>query len=149
LLERAKDEDEVQHWLVEQINARARGRLHAFREAEVAARDKPDVIIASTSAVCEVAIEVKHGGKGWTARDLERALRTQLAEDYLKPGNRRHGVLVITHHRDRRWLRISDNKPISFSDLIAWLSEKAATVTQNAAGPVVIKAVGINAWKSD
>jgi hypothetical protein len=149
LLERAKDEDEVQHWLVEQMNARARGRFHAFREAEVAIRDKPDVIIASTSAPCEVAIEVKHGGKGWTARDLETALRTQLSEDYLKPESRRHGVLVITHHRDRRWLRISDSKPISFSDLIAWLSGIAATLTENAVGPIMVKCVGINAWKSE
>ncbi|MFN5689824.1 hypothetical protein [Bradyrhizobium sp.] len=147
LLERAKDEDEVQHWLVEQINARARGRFHAFREAEVAIRDKPDVIIASTSAPCEVAIEVKHGGKGWSARDLESALRTQLAEDYLKPESRRHGVLVVTHHRDRRWLRISDNKAISFADLIAWLSGIAASMTENAVGQIVVKCVGINAWK--
>jgi hypothetical protein len=149
LLERAKDEEEVQHWLVEQMNARSRGRFHAFREAQVAGGDKPDVIAASTSAPCEVAIEVKHGGKGWTARDLERALRTQLAEDYLKPESRRHGVLVITHHRDRRWLRISDNKPISFSDLIAWLSGIAATITENAVGPIVVKCVGINAWKAE
>jgi hypothetical protein len=149
LLERAKDEDEVQHWLVEQMNARARGRFHAFREAEVAIRDKPDVIIASTSAPCEVAIEVKHGGKGWTARDLESALRTQLAEDYLKPESRRHGLLVITHHRDRRWLRISDNKPVSFSDLIAWLSGIASTMTENAVGQIVVKCIGINAWKGE
>jgi hypothetical protein len=149
LLERAKDEDEVQHWLVEQMNARARGRFHAFREAQVAGGDMPDVIVASTSASCEVAIEVKHGGKGWTARDLESALRTQLAEDYLKPEKRRHGVLVITHHRERRWLRISDNKPISFSDLIAWLSGIAATLTENAVGPIVVKCVGINARKDE
>jgi hypothetical protein len=149
LLERARDEDEVQHWLVEQMDARARGRFHAFREAEVAIRDKPDVIIASTSAPCEVAIEVKHGGKGWTARDLESALRTQLAEDYLKPESRRHGVLVITHHRDRRWLRISDKKPISFSNLISWLSGIAATIAANVVGPVIVKCVGINAWKDE
>jgi hypothetical protein len=149
LLERAKDEDEVQHWLVEQMNARARGRFHAFREAEVATGDKPDVIVASTSAPCEVAIEVKHGGKGWTARDLESALRTQLAEDYLKPATRRHGVLVITHHRDRRWLDVNDKKPISFSDLIAWLSGIAATLTENTVGQIAVKCVGINAWKSD
>ena len=149
LLERAKDEKEVQHWLVEQMNARARGRFHAFREAEVATGDKPDVIVASTSAACEVAIEVKHGGKCWSARDLESALRTQLAKDYLKPESRRHGVLVITHHRDRRWLRMSDNKPISFSDLIAWLSGIAATITENAVGPIVVKCVGINAWKGE
>ena len=149
LLERAKDEDEVQNWLVEQMNARARGRFHAFREAEVATGDKPDVILASTSALCEVAIEVKHGGKGWTARDLEQALRSQLAEDYLKPESRRHGVLVITHHRDRRWLRVSAKKPIAFSDLISWLNEIATTITRNTVGPIVVKVFGINAWKRD
>jgi hypothetical protein len=148
LLERAKDEEEVQHWLVEQMNARARCRFHAFREAEVATGDKPDIIIASTSAPCEVAIEVKHGGKGWTARDLEHALRTQLAEDYLKPESRRHGVLVITHHRDRRWLDISNRKPISFLDLIEWLSGIATTLTENAVGSIAVKCIGIDAWKS-
>lgn len=150
LLERAKDEDEVQHWLVEQMNARAHGRFHAgFREAEVATGDKPDVIVASTSAPYEVAIEVKHGGKGWTARQLEHALRTQLAEDYLKPESRRHGVLVITHHRDRRWLDVSNKKPISFSQLIAWLSDIAKTLTENAVGAITVRCVGINAWKDD
>jgi len=149
LLERAKDEDEVQHWLVEQINARAHGRFQAFREAEVATGDKPDVIIASTSAPCQVAVEVKHGGMGWSARDLEHALRTQLAEDYLKPESRRHGVLVITHHRDRRWNRLTDNKPISFSDLIAWLSGIAETIAANAVGSIAVRCAGINAWKGE
>jgi hypothetical protein len=150
LLERAKDEDEVQNWLVEQMNARANGRFHAgFREAEVATGDKPDVIIASTSAPYEVAIEVKHGGKGWTARQLESALRTQLAEDYLKPESRRHGVLVITHHRDRRWLDVSNKKPISFPALIDWLSDIAKTLTENAVGAIAVRCVGINAWKDD
>ena len=62
LLERAKDEDEVQKWIVEQMNYRSRGRFAAYREAEVARGDKPDVIVSSTSAQCEVGIEVKHGG---------------------------------------------------------------------------------------
>jgi hypothetical protein len=149
LLERAKDEDEVQHWLVEQINARARGRFQAFREAQVATGDKPDVIIASTSAPCQVAVEVKHGGMGWSGRDLEDALRTQLAEDYLKPEGRRHGVLVITHHRDKRWTRVPDNKRVSFSDLIAWLSGIAETITANSVGSIAVRCAGINAWKDE
>jgi hypothetical protein len=149
LLERAKDEDEVQNWLVEQMNARARGRFHAFREAQIAGGDKPDVIVASTSAPCEVAIEVKHGGMGWTARQLEGALRTQLAEDYLKPENRCHGVLVITHHRDRRWLDVKDKKSISFSELVEWLSGIAETIKQNTMGTIAVRCFGINAWRSE
>jgi hypothetical protein len=82
LLQHAQDEDEVQNWLTEQLNLRARERFPAFREAEVARGDKPDIIAASTSAPCEVAIEVKHS-KRWTLRQLDDALRNQLAEDYL------------------------------------------------------------------
>ncbi|WP_316233577.1 hypothetical protein [Bradyrhizobium sp. SZCCHNPS2010] len=149
LLERAKDEEEVQNWLAEQMNFRARGRFQAAREPEVALGDKPDLIISSTSAPCQVAIEVKHGGKDWTARDLEGALRTQLAEDYLKPGSRRHGVLVITHHKDRRWLRVSDNKPITFAELINWLSAIAETITENAVGHIAVSCIGIDAWRPD
>jgi hypothetical protein len=148
LLERAKDEEEVQQWLAEQMNARAKDRFHVAREPEVALGDKPDLIVSSTAAPCQVAVEVKHGGKGWSAGDLEKALRVQLSEDYLKPENRRHGVLVITHHRERRWHRVGDNKPIAFDDLIKWLSDIATTITENSTGQVVSACVGISAWQS-
>jgi hypothetical protein len=95
----------------------------------------------------EVAIEVKHGGKGWTAHQLEEALRTQLAEDYLKPSTRRHGVLVVTHHRDRRWLDPSTRKPLSFDAVIGWLSGIAAALVENHGGAIEVRCVGINAWR--
>src|SRR5262249_5745588 len=83
----------------------------------------------------------------WSGADLEGALRVQLAEDYLKPEYRRHGVLVVTHHRDRRWLRTNESEKIEFSDLIAWLSGISATIKQNAAGYVAVECVGLNAWR--
>jgi hypothetical protein len=147
LLERAKDEDEVQQWLTEQIQSRSRGRYHAYREAQVARGDKPDVIVASAAAQCEVAIEVKHGGKGWTATELEQALRNQLAVNYLKPATRRQGILVITHHRDRQWLDPLTRKPMSFDAVIGWLSNIAATLVETDSGAIVVKCVGINAWR--
>ena len=58
LLERAADEDEVQKWLAEHLNFRAKERYHTHREAEVALGDKPDLIVSSTSAKVEVAIEL-------------------------------------------------------------------------------------------
>jgi hypothetical protein len=147
LLERARDEDEVQNWLTEQIQLRSLGRYHAYREAQVAQGDKPDIIVASASAQCEVAIEVKHGGKGWTANQLERALRVQLAVDYLKPATRRHGVLVITHHRDRNWLDPQTRTPLSFEAMIDWLSDLAATLVETDIGAIEVHCVGINAWR--
>ncbi|MFK4536194.1 hypothetical protein ABIA00_004377 [Bradyrhizobium ottawaense] len=149
LLEKAKDEDEVQPWLAEQLLLRAKGRFHLVREGEIALGDKPDIFVASTASSFQVSVEIKHGGKGWSGSDLENALRMQLAEDYLKPEYRRHGVLVVTHHRDRRWQRSNDNRKITFADLIKWLSSIAKTLTENASGHIVVECVGINAWKAE
>jgi hypothetical protein len=68
LLLAAKDEDEVQNWIVEQLQLRAKERFHAHREPKVADKKEPDVIIAAIGALIELAIEVKHGGKDWTVR---------------------------------------------------------------------------------
>jgi hypothetical protein len=147
LLERARDEDEVQQWLAEQIQSRSRGRYHAYRQAQVARGDKPDVIVASAAAQCEVAIEVKHGGKGWTVTELEQALRNQLAVNYLKPATRRCGILVITHHRDRQWLHPLTRNPMSYDAVIGWLSNIAATLVETDSGAIEVKCAGINAWR--
>jgi len=147
LLQRAKDEDEVQQWLAEQMQLRSRDRYHAYREAQVAQGDKPDIIVASAAAQCEVAIEVKHGGMGWTANQLEQALRVQLAVDYLKPATRRHGVLVITHHRDRKWLDPLTRKPLSFDAVIKWLSGITETLVETNGAAIEARCVGINAWR--
>ncbi len=149
LLERAKDEDEVQPWLAEQMLLRAEGRFQITRESEIALGDKPDITVSSTACPYQVAVEIKHGGKGWTGGELENALRAQLAVDYLKPDYRRHGVLVITHHHSRRWQRPNQSKRIEFSDLIAWLSDIAATIKQNDVGHITVACVGLNAWKAE
>ena len=145
LLERAEDEDEVQQWIVEQMNYRSKGRFTAYREAEVAGGDKPDVIVSSTSGLCEVGIEVKHGGKGWTPRGLEEALCKQLSQNYLKPATRRQGVLVVTYHGDRYWRHPESKAKITFVELINWLRSKAETVLENDSGPIEVRCVGIDA----
>jgi hypothetical protein len=147
LLARASDEDEVQKWLAEQLALRAKRRYHVHREAEVAKDDKPDIIISSAAAQIEVAIEIKHGGKGWTGKQLEAALRKQLAIDYLKPVNRRHGILVVTHHRDRRWQNPKTKRRMTFRQLISWLDRIALNLKKNPDGPIEVRCVGINAWE--
>ncbi|WP_316173379.1 MULTISPECIES: hypothetical protein [unclassified Bradyrhizobium] len=149
LLERAQDEYEVQPWLADQMLLRAKGRFHIIREGEIALNDRPDIFVASTASTYQVAVEIKHGGKGWSGPDLENALRVQLAEDYLKPDLRRHGVLVVTHHRNRRWQRATGTKRIEFTELIRWLTSIAATIIENAAGHIAVKCVGLDAWKAE
>jgi hypothetical protein len=144
LIQRAQDEDEARNWLVEQMNARARERFLAYREAQVANKDRPDIIIASNAAHCEVGMEVKHGGKKWTKRQLEEALRVQLATDYLKPATRRHGVFVMTNHGPRRWRDLQSKQLIDFPKLAAWLSDIAASIRENDSGSVQVRFFGLD-----
>jgi hypothetical protein len=144
LVQRAQTEDEARNWLVEQMNARARGRFLAYREAQVADKTRPDIIVSSNAAHCEVAMEVKHGGKKWTKRQLEHALRAQLADDYLNPATRRHGVFLITNHGPRRWRDSETKQDLTFERLTAWLASVAASVTANSTGPVQVVCFGLD-----
>jgi hypothetical protein len=145
LLENAFDEEDVENWLVEQMNLRARSRFNAYREAQIAHGNKPDVIVSSTNAQCEVAIEVKHGGKTWTLKQLDKALRQLLAQDCLKPITRRHGIFVVTHHGRRTWRDSPSNKFSTFEDLMKRLETTAAILFRNDSGAIVVKCFGIDA----
>lgn len=144
-LARGKAEEAVKNWLVEQMNLRSRGRFNSYREAQVAHGNKPDVIVSSTSAQCEVGVEVKHGGKKWTLKQLDKALRQQLAQDYLMPLTRRHGIFVVTHHGRRTWRNSQSTKSLTFEELMNRLEATAATLVQNDVGTIEVKCFGIDA----
>jgi hypothetical protein len=144
LLQRAQNEDEVRNHIVEQMQGRSRDRFHAYREAQIANRDRPDIIVASTSAQCEVGIEVKHGGKSWTKAQLEGALKVQLSEDYLKPLTRRHGVFIMTKHTSRRWRDPETGKMLTFESLMKWLTKEASEIRTNSSGPISVRCVGLD-----
>ncbi|MFY7914583.1 MAG: hypothetical protein ACOVPA_07940 [Rubrivivax sp.] len=143
LLALAQDEEEVQGWLAERLNERARGRYSAAREPEVADRNEPDILVSSTSTDVQVAIEVKNGNKKWTVTQLESAVRGQLAKDYLRPANRRDGILVVSLHRHRTW-RVPGEE-WDFARLIVHLKTVAQATRSNDSGPVQVAVVGIDA----
>jgi len=143
LLARAEDEEEVQGWLAERINERARGRYGAARESEVADRNKPDIIVSSTSADVQVAIEVKNGNKKWSVAGLENAVRSQLAKDYLRPSNRRDGILVVSLHRQRTW-RVA-GRTWDFARVMAHLKQVAEATRSNGFAPVQVSVIGLDA----
>ncbi|MCH8148004.1 MAG: hypothetical protein IH987_08425 [Planctomycetes bacterium] len=145
VLESAVDEDAVQSWLAEQLEFRSSGRFHVLRELEVADGNKPDIVVVSASAPCQVAIEVKHGGMDWSVRDFVKALRGQLAEDYLRSATRRHGVFLITHHGKRTWRHPKTKAVMNFSDVIAYLTSIASTLLRNESGSIEVAVRGIDA----
>lgn len=142
LLAQAVDEHQVQHWLAEQLQLRSQGRYAVHREPIVADSKEPDIVLTSTQGPAQVAIEIKHGGKGWSGRDLLTALTDQLAGRYLRGAQRRHGFLIITNHAPlRRWENPADSSRLDFPELIEMLNDEAAKLTSCG---VIAHAVGLD-----
>lgn len=144
LLQSAENEEQVQGWLGEQLKLRGRNRYHVHREPEVANKKEPDIVLSAISIASEVAIEVKDANKGWTVRELEEALTKQLAVQYLRPANRRHGVLVITLHSPRMWRDPANRATLSFAQVIERLTVLAMKISSNETGPISVRVVGID-----
>jgi hypothetical protein len=146
VVESAQNEEAVQQWLGRTLETMSGGRFVCHRESQVAGAKRPDLIVTATSAPVEVAIEIKHGDKGWTFPGLRAALRHQLAEQYLQPDRRRHGFLVVTHHRSSRfWRDNASQRRIGFSEVIGRLAREATDLTANSSGAVRVGARGLDA----
>ncbi|MEL7452892.1 MAG: hypothetical protein AAGJ50_05915, partial [Pseudomonadota bacterium] len=144
VIHRAADEGEVQEWLAEQLHLRAKSRFHRIREAEVADANKPDLILASTDTDAQIAIEIKHSDKRWSARDLQNAITKQLIAKYLRPENRRQGLLVVTRHKKDYWLSPTTGRRIDFSSLIEHLQVFAEQAANSHTFTVCVGVVGID-----
>ncbi|MFZ2998845.1 MAG: hypothetical protein WA071_00720 [Undibacterium umbellatum] len=139
----AENEIMVQQWLGERLKDLSRQRFHTLREPEVADMNEPDFVLVSTAASVQVAIEVKNANMGWSVRQLEVALKKQLAGKYLLTDNRRHGILVISMHSPRIW-RVN-GEVWSFDSVITHLNTLATKLLENQNGSIEVAVVGINA----
>ena len=144
LLKSADGEESIQNWVAEHLGLRSKGRYQVFREAEVANKNKPDIIIPGITVPVEVAIEVKQADS-WSPNELKKALTKQLAEDYLKPMTRRHGVLFLTDHGRRKWRHPHKTKKLTFDMLVEFLSKEAMSIDNNSTGHVQVSVFGIDA----
>lgn len=149
VVETARDEAAVQEWLGSTLEQRSGGRFRCARESQVADDRRPDIVVTATRAPVEVAVEMKHDEKGWTLPDLSHALATQLAERYLQPAGRRHGVLVVTNHRDAKfWRDEVSGERVTFGEALARLQAEARGIVANASGPIRVCVHGIDAAPS-
>ena len=149
VVETARDEAAIQEWLGATLQQMGSGRFRCHREPLVAGGKMPDIIVTATSAPVEVGIELKHDDKGWTLTELSDALADQLAERYLQPEARRHGVLVITNHRDAKfWRDPARKKRLRFVEAIARLAAQAVTITRNSSGAIALAVRGLDASPS-
>jgi hypothetical protein len=143
LVNSISNEEGVQLWLSEQLRIESRGRFHVHREPIVLDKKEPDIIVSSTSGQCQVAIEIKHGGKRWSYAELKAALQNQLIGQYLQPSDRKHGLLFISHHKaTRKWKHPADERLVQFPELVSLLSELVSNRPKN------VRVVGLSTIKA-
>jgi hypothetical protein len=105
-------------------------------------RVRPDLTLSATTVQFEVAIEIKQADS-CTANELPDALTIQLAEDYLKPQSRRHGILFLTDHGRKKWKHPKTKQKLSFDEIVQWLNKTASQMKCNSSGQIEISAFGI------
>ena len=130
---RIPEESEMQRYLSRSIADRANGIYVVTREEEVADNKHTDIRLSATNRDLKAVIEVKIADK-WTLANLERALRCQLVEQYLRHSNCRTGCLLLTYHgRKTCWVQSETKKRIPFSELVAHLNNKARAIENESA----------------
>ena len=123
------DESEMQRTIASRLHERANGAYAVTREEEVADGNRTDIRLAAVGSDQNVAVEVKIADNGWSLRNLEKALRDQLAGRYLRHSNCTAGCLLLTHHgRKRHWIDPVSRKRLAFRDVVSFLKEKAAAI---------------------
>ena len=125
-LQGIKEEPEMQRTLALRICAKANGAYVMTREDEVADEKQPDIRLSAVNGGHKAVVEVKIADNRWSLTALERALRDQLVGRYLRHTTCRVGCLLLTYHgRKHYWVHPETGRHIKFSEVVAFLSEKA------------------------
>ena len=137
-------EPEMQRNLAREIRQRANGIYKVTREEEVADKKHPDIRLSAANRDLKAVIEVKIADN-WTLTDLERALRNQLAGQYLRHSNCSAGCLLLTYHgRKKYWVHPETRKRIIFPELVALLNDKARAIENESTSDVRIAVFGLD-----
>lgn len=122
---RHSDEYLVRRDLARELRSRANGMYTVDEEAVTAGEKETDIRLRSTGSAQEGVIELKLGQKARSVRVLQKALRQQLVDQYMRPYGRRSGCLLITLPDRREWRHPETRAEIDGKQLIALLQDTA------------------------
>jgi hypothetical protein len=128
-LKALRDEVDVQNWVADRLHLKQGRSFSVEREPHVTDEKEPDVRVRAKATDATVAMEIKVA-KRWTLKQLEKALEVQLCGRYLRAKNGRHGVLLLVYQnaRPKGWKDTSSGVFLSFSEVVARLSARAALI---------------------
>jgi hypothetical protein len=136
----------VQSWVAKNLKDRAQGRYAIVREAEVADQKEPDIlVIGQGSTAAQVVVEVKIADN-WSVKALVEALLRQLADQYLRPVARRHGILHLMRlDPGRTWKHPDTGRSLSFDGLLTYLDDVGKSKLRNSTGAISLALASVDA----
>ena len=144
-IQNISEEAEMQRTLAGRLEDKANGAYVVTREDEVADRKRTDIRLLTIKGNQKAVIEVKIADKRWTLSQLEQALRTQLVGKYLRDANCKAGCLLLTNHNEKKfWIHPETKKRIHFSELIAFLKNKATALEEEKLHTIRISVFGLD-----
>ncbi len=139
----------LQRYFAGRLERESRGRYDVTREEEVADHKEPDIRIRHPQ-VGVVSIEIKPLDSGrYSVAELKDTLETQLAGQYMRAVDSRHGILLLCMIKNRKW---EIEKPggtvdrsVGFSDLLRVLNDAAAELATSRSDIDGLTVIGIDA----
>ena len=123
------EESEMRRTLAMRLEARANGAYKVAQEEEVADRKRTDIRLLAVKGKHKTVIEIKIADKGWTLKQLVKALQDQLVGQYLRHSDCKSGCLLLTHGGKRKgWRHPDSRKWLSPPEALEFLREKAARI---------------------
>ena len=149
LVQSAKKEEWIQRTLALRLQWRANGVYRVVREDEVVEGRSPDIRLHFSDSDRKAAIEVKIADR-YSGKDLETALRDQLAKGYLRDPGCKAGCLLLIYLGERKqnsgkgkfWMTPDKKRRLDFDGLIAFLKDKAADMEKS--GDIRVGVFGLN-----
>jgi hypothetical protein len=128
-LKALRGEVDVQNWVADRLRLKQGRSFSVERETHVADEKEPDVRVRAKATDANVAMEIKIV-ESWNLEQLEEALAVQLCGRYLRAKDGRYGVLLLVHQnaRQRGWKDTSSGVFLSFPEVVARLSARAALI---------------------
>jgi len=137
-------ETSLQNWLAARLVEQPSRKYSVAREEEVDNDKMPD--IQAAVAAGKVCIEIKPLSRrhAYTASSLTETLRTQIAEQYLRGLNSRHGVLVLFRLDDKKWKVPGFGSSGTFLALVAHLEQEARAIQASNNHIAALMVIGID-----
>ena len=103
-----------------------------------------DIRLLSVISQAQAVIELKLANNGYSVVDFERALRDQLAGQYMQHENCRAGCLLVTMSKRRNWVCPDNQSVLDFTSLLARLRSLATRLETEMNHQVRLAVVGID-----